>query len=411
MEITYICTIGTGTAGANSCLAQGVVNAVRLRNPQTCILVPSSSEASHAIAEMIEMELSDTPAIQIHRDRCLSQHDNLRQCRKEMRDLLRELKQRDPESTLVLNPTSGTKQMTTGAVLAGVDEGLENIEYITGERVDGVVRTGSETITVISGRHIQGEAAARQARHLLNHGAYQGAELILHPYLDLFPESHALSVTLGYWHRFAYTKALNAAKGNSPCLRAIRQQLQRLRDSDSLSLERAADMLQFSRRSLDFGQVEEALAALYRLVELLAKLRLQELGIPPQDYYVENLLHHPSLSIDHVLKAKIQFMGNNSTQPILLGLRMSLDLLKNTHFTLSNDLFPDNQCQAWQILQERNQTRYGHGNSFVDKRHVDLLFAKLISAIQSQWPAFEKLYNALAFPAMNPIIDEEIDHV
>jgi TolA-binding protein len=405
-ETVYICTIGTGTAGATSSLAQGVVNAVRLRSPQFCVLVPSISENSVLVADMVETELSNDKVISLQRPASLSDPDDLRQCRREMRELIRQLKALHSTAKLILNPTSGTKQMTTGAVLAGIDEGLEHIEYITGPRKDGVVVTGQERITAISGRHILAEKTLRNAQELMLAGAYNGAVQLLKSYGDVYPRSLALARTLFHWDRFAYDQALASAEACNASLDETRKTLTRLYKAKRISLPRAADMLALVDRRLTSGEAEEALAVLYRCVEMLAKLRLYELGVSPERATLAQLREtiHPPKRLDEQLVS----MSRNNDQ-LHLGLRLCLDLLDSTGCSFARTILSDKAM--WNTLQKRNDTRYGHGTDQVDPKKIRQLLHHVQHGAGRQWPNLLDSIRCCHFPAIETILEEELDHV
>lgn len=160
----YICTVGTGTTGKHSNLPQGLINAIGKRAPAQAILMPSSSSDSITTAELVveELEHRGIPALV---GASFSDFDDLVGCRREMADLLRTQRKENPEAHIILNATSGTKQMTTAAVLAGIQCDADDLEFIAGQRADGVVKTGTERLIQISGRRFRGEQAARQRHH------------------------------------------------------------------------------------------------------------------------------------------------------------------------------------------------------------------------------------------------------
>jgi hypothetical protein len=404
-ETIYVCTIGTGTAGATSCLAQGVVNAIRLRSPQICVLVPSASENSVLVADMVATELSDEAKLDLQRPSSLSDADDLRQCRRKMRELIRQLKGLHPEADLILNPTSGTKQMTTGAVLAGIDEGLEHIEYITGPRKDGVVITGQERITAISGRHILAEKTLHNAQELMLAGAYNGAVQLLKSYGDVYPRSLALARTLFHWDRFAYDQALAAAESCDAPLAETRKTLAWLCRANRISLPRAADMLALVDRRLASGEAEEALAVLYRCVEMLAKLRLYELGVSAERTTLNQLREtiHPPKRLDDQLTSMSRYNDN-----LHLGLRLCLDLLYSTGCPFAKAIL--NDTAMWNLLQKRNDTRYGHGADQVDSKQIRLLLHHVQHSAQRQWPDLLDSVRNCHFPDIETILEEELDH-
>ncbi len=289
----YVMTVGTGTAGTASNLAKGLEHALLLRQADRNVLVPSQDEDSRLMAQVVREACPDLN-VEIAED-CFSDHDDLLQSRREFRGLLARLADNRAGNRIIVNPTSGTKQMTTAAVLAAVDCGIADIEYISGPRQDGVVKTGHEKITAISPRRALAYQTGGAALRLLEGGAYRAAAKLVEPYSDLLPLSFAGCETFAEWHRFNYRGALTAA-GSDERLRPCRQTLGRLAQAPAISIERAADMICFADRELSFGHSEEAFAVLYRLAELLAKLHLQKLGVDTNQPTMLSNLRSPTES-------------------------------------------------------------------------------------------------------------------
>lgn len=409
--IVCVCTVGTGTAGKHSNLAQGLVNGLRLRQPRVAWLLPSTDENACAIADLVAEDLRTVDGITVQIPGHITSPDDLLRCRREIRLHLRAARRQYPRAVLVVNPTSGTKQMTAGAVLAALDVEAHMLDYITGDRADGVVRTGTERLSALNLQRIHAERAAREALRLFQHGALAGAAVLLAPHRDLVPCSHALLLALAAWQRFDYRGALQAvSQVSGPWLPPLRAALEQLAASPTPSLERAADMHNAAARTLDWRQAEEALAMLYRLVELCARLRLAELGVTPDTCTAECLINHPALNLPRRLAANLRSRQEtlDPDQPLLLGLQTSLDVLETTGFALSVRI--RRNTALWNTLQLRNQTRYGHGTEFVDPRLVGRLLDAVEDCARCEWPAFPQLKARFQFPDPNPIILQEVEY-
>jgi len=406
-KTVYIVTVGTGTAGRHSNLAQGLVNAIGRRQPERAVLVPSTSADSVALAELVADELGrHAPPVSAEMGARLSAPDDFLACRREMRRVLQAIRAADPTAQVVVNPTSGTKQMTAAALVACLDEGLGAVEFIAGERSDGVVKTGTERLAQVDGRRLQAEQALRNALVLLEHGDFAGAAALTAAFGGLFPRSAAAAAMLAAWQRFAYAGALQAACGAAE-LADCRRALDTLRHAPEVSPERAADLLNLAEREFLYQRPEEALSALYRAVELLARLRLSELGVTAENCVAENLCHHPQLSLAprlaRSLRAQQEHFGPGS--PLSLGLQITLDLLRNTSFAL-NDL--DSAQRT--VLFARNRTRFGHGVQYVDSAAVGRLLQAVRDLAARQWPDLAGLQQAFAFPDVATLIRQELDH-
>ena len=403
----YVCTVGTGTAGEKSNVAEGIMAAIRHSSPPRCVLVSSSSPESIAVAEIVREGVSGDRVAEI---KMISSHDDISMCRREIRSIIRGIKASSPDA-IAVNPTSGTKQMTAAAVMAAVEEGISGIEFITGPRKDGVIITGQERISRVDASSIIAAATARSAVSLIESGSYDGAYRLLEPLKPLFPNACHLSCALGWWHRFAYQKAkaeLDRIKERgSESLSRSRTALMRLQNSPNPSTERAADMMNFARRSLDFGHVEEALAVLYRCVESLARLQLRERFSVDETTPVEQF-RAKGFDVDGRLLSKIERSADASNT---FNISTSFDLMavgprgavSNIYSKLRGD------SRMWRILQFRNQTRYGHDTKSADAGAVESLYQRVLDASEADWHGMDRLRDAFKFPETHEIIGKEID--
>jgi len=396
-------TVGTGTAGRHSNLAQGLVNSI-LKTPSHSVvgLVPSSSPDSVGIAELvIEDVCIRRKDLDISIVARFSNPDGLLTCRREFRLLLQQLNQAG-RGELTVNPTSGTKQMTAAATLACLDEGLGRLAFITGERADGVVKTGTEQLQPVDAARLLAEQRIRAALILLEHGDFAAAARLSSLAGNFFPFATAATATLAEWHRLNYAQALRAASGIEDLAEA-RRSLDRLRAAPEFSIERGADMLALAERELGFDRPEEALSAVYRAVELLSKARLCELDCPPDQWFAENLIRRFNPD-ERLRKDLLSMQKANPDKPLMLGLVKCLTLLE-PDFALAK-LDRDHR----DILRQRNETRFGHGGNSVAPQDVDRLLASVRSRACNQWPEMRPLLDASRFPTLAPLIRKELDH-
>lgn len=398
----YICTVGTGTAGNSSNVAEGIMAAIGYAKPDAVILVPSESEDSIAVAEIIQEGIENTCKYVAIKP--ISNHDNLMHCRQEIAAIIRMSSKLTASPPIILNPTSGTKQMTTAAVLAAIDEELENIEYITGPRQDGVIITGQEQISQLSARKFIAEKHHRNAVELIKSGSYHAAGEILDSYKDLYPLSHAAAKMFYYWSRFDYSRALKWAQvGNNVEWQAARGALNILRSADNISLERIIDISNYAFfHCLEHGEGEEGLAIIYRLVELCAKLRLKELHIDCDNLELAAITGDPELKVASPIVERLRAMSKHGQ--IQVGLKLALEILDGTGFAFCKD-FLHNKI-FWPVLMKRNQTRYGHGTLFVDVDDARGVFRQFSSSLKQEWGVNE-LCDKLKYPKFKFLIESE----
>ena len=409
--IVYVCTVGTGTAGKTSNVNEGIAAAIKFRNPEYCYLLPSASPDSIAVAQLVQEGVAGS-GINIAAANIipLTSHDDILRCRQEIRTIIRDLKKSLPQCEIILNPTSGTKQMTSAAMLAAVDEGIEQIEYISGPRQDGVIITGQEQISSVSARGILAEYAGRNALSLLNGGAYQGAAELLKSYKEQLPQTAAAAATLAARNRFNYRGAIQAC---STMTGSIWQEQRQLLNQMTLaawpSPVHLADMLNFVQRQLEFDEREEALAMLYRICEAACKVRIRD-EICGGKLSAEGIIGCTDITLDKNTKDKMRAQEREYGEP-LLGLKDCKDILRKSRFKLIQVL---NDRNYWNTLQLRNKTRFGHDNQFIaeaELKQLNALFSKITEALAEQWPNIPQLLEQTSFNFYEPIIKEEIVNV
>lgn len=381
-----ILTVGTGTSGRHSNLAQGLVNTLHHLNPRLFWLVPSASPDSTALAEIVRdgapANCTFQPWSAEQPFRQIAQPDDLFDCRAALREVIHTARQslRHGERLLV-NPTSGTKQMSVAATLAALDEEIGEIVFTVGERADGVVKTGTERIASFSTRQFFLERVSRLANELFAAGAFFAAARLLKPYPE--PEAKLArekALCLHEWQRLNHAKAASHAARFSEDLR---QHLQRLADSDEFSPGRLGDLLASADELARWGDHEEALARYYRAAEQTAKVRLADAHSLRPPYRLEavlNLLPAGSrLSDDMRRKAR---QGR-----ILLTAQVAWDLLAQIQDPMADAYFADAGLQ--QGLNRRNETMYGHGQESVDAAQTQSVAARLRALLQAHLPAAE----------------------
>jgi CRISPR-associated protein (TIGR02710 family) len=169
-----ILTVGTGTPGKYSNLAQGLINTLEIEKPSAFWLIPSASPDSIAVAELIvdgvahDIRSGFQHASASQKFITISNHDSLDEARCRIAEVIQLARNNFPDTPIFINPTSGTKQMSAGATLAALDEAVNGISFTTGKRYDGIVMTGTEVVTPFDAARWRAEKEALLAGKLWN---------------------------------------------------------------------------------------------------------------------------------------------------------------------------------------------------------------------------------------------------
>ncbi len=302
MPNILILTVGTGTAGRYSNLTAGLHRTIELLSPRQFWLIPSTDQDSLAIADL----LADGKSEYAGRFP-LEAPDDLERCRQQIGQAIRNVRDTlQAGERLFVNPTSGTKQMTSAATLAALDEEIGDIVFTTGERADGVVKTGTECITSFDPADFFRERDLARAREFFDAGDFFAAERLLRPHNITLSREWANAHTCHHWRRLDY----NCAKAYAPHLEN--------RNPDSI----IADIFAWSRHALQRGDADASMRLTYKGLERFARLVFEEKsGIHP------NKQGHYNAKAIHDLRTPFTPDPNRKTVP--LGLQALVRILTN----------------------------------------------------------------------------------
>jgi hypothetical protein len=304
-----ILTIGTGTAGKHSDLASGLAKTMTLLAPRKVFLVPSKNETSLAIADLLAQEMPPPANDTLP----LDEPDDLESCRRHLREVIAKAKaQLQKGETLLVNPTSGTKQMTAAATLAALDEQIGGIVFTTGERADGVVKTGTEKITAFDASAYFRERDFALAREFFDTGNFAAAGRILSPHKTIFPREYGAARTCHHWRRFDYERAKAYKAGLAS----------RLNGTAAAGKLIIADHLAWADFAIRHHDADSAIRLTYKALELAARLFFEEeTGLRP-----DAVGRYPARAI---LDLKTSFIPNQDRPETALGLQAMVKILKD----------------------------------------------------------------------------------
>jgi len=383
MSSLLILTVGTGTTGRHSNLAQGLVNTLCQLRPRLFWLVPSASpdsvENAKLVIEGAPAGCAFQPWSSTQAFRQIAQHDDLFVCRAALREVIQRARQQLIQGEeLIVNPTSGTKQMSVAATLAALDEGIGEIVFTVGERADGVVKTGTERMAAFSTRQFFLERDLRMAGELFAAGAFFAAAEILKPYTE--PEAFQArekALCLHEWQRLNHAKAASHAAKFSE---ELRSHLKHLADADEFSVIKLGDLLVSADELARWGDREEALARYYRAAEQTAKVRLSEGYNVRPPYRRDDLLAIINRATNPVLFRELEV----GRAEVYLTLRRSWDILAAAGDAMARVYLADQTLQDG--LQRRNEGLYGHGQDPVAAHDVQDVADRLRNLLREHLP-------------------------
>ena len=106
---------------------------------------------------------------------------------------------------------------------------------------------------------------------------------------------------------------------------------------------------------------------------------------------------------DILLKKDKESKGN----ALHLGLTDLMYILDETGFSLC-ELRHDRK--SWKTLQERNETRYGHGDKSVKKKDIQKLYDAVFHYAVTEWAELADMVKQSGFPDIESTIQKEINN-
>ena len=347
-------TVGTGTAGPHSNLVLGLSKTLEILKPDHFWLVPSSSADSIAVADLVREKhptgFTAWNASQPYRE--IENPDSIADCRAAIAQVIRHVRTTAKSGDrLVVNPTSGTKQMSAGATLAALDEEVHEIHFTIGDRADGVVITGTERIESFNALEVFVSRDLRIAADLSGAGSHLAAHRLLSRYsrpvglnlldhqlvtneqnqaqnkLFLANELSALALCLHEWERQNYEAARQlAASCNLSQMISTRKPLQELSQAAKTGKPHPSiviDLLATGHVLHSRGDHEASIFIVCKSLESALRLRLMESTGLHAPYSLETLR---TLPISPAFLQRCEMASNDSCTTVL-GLNQIVDIL------------------------------------------------------------------------------------
>lgn len=388
-------TVGTGTAGRYSSLADGLRRTIELIEPRKFWLVPSVSEDSQTIADLVS-EGFDNVALLSPTERywTVTEPDQLEICRKTLREVIGAVRRElQPGERLLINPTSGTKQMTAAATLAALDENIGDIVFTVGDRIDGVVKTGTERIVSFDASVYFRERDFNTANDLFAAGSFYAASRLLEPHKTILRQAYTTTLMCHHWQRFDYTKATSVASGLNESFRRALSIREHAVKGGSPAAEVLGDLLLWAQFALDHGDYDESLRLSYKSIEYAAKCRLaQQYNLAPDTggFYSPEKLYalHPDFYSEFSRYAKPN---------LALGLSNLMTILEK----LGDDLGRDWLGTRTHSANARPRNENTHAIRPIEKSEAQGLFNSVLPIIQRLFAM-----NPLEIPSKLPYFEQ-----
>lgn len=216
--------------------------------------------------------------------------DDLSSCYRVCYELIQKLHNENPDYRIIVDYTGGTKSMSAGLVASALDDEKCEIRIVTGKREDLIkVANGTQVVFPVEIRKIQLERGIKRAKALVERFDYSGAENII---TSLAEQYAAETETREYlnklaticrafdsWDRFDHKTALLLLEHYASEFSNYVIFLKFLTGNRAYGYEKVEDLLLNAERRATQCRYDDAVARLYRAIEMLAQVRLEKLGI------------------------------------------------------------------------------------------------------------------------------------
>ncbi|MEM2816428.1 MAG: TIGR02710 family CRISPR-associated CARF protein [Candidatus Bathyarchaeia archaeon] len=371
-----IISVGTGTRrdmNAAEDLATALAQSVRHHNPDVTLFVVTCESRERTLPIVIDRAKPKQYEVIM-----LEDPDNIQAIYETLQPIF--VQARESYEHLVVDFTSGTKAMTASlAVLAALYD-VNELSYITGKRMNGIVQAGTEQILSIRPYFISAEQKLKTAIYFFNRAQYSTATAILRqiirikdpkiiekvdPILNL-AEAYAL------WDKFKHIEAFEKLKNikisdlnkNKQFLGELASRIGQNREPEPYFI---ADLLNNAQRRAEEGKHDDAVARLYRTMELIAQYRLKI------KYGIES-----SSCPSGMLPPKILEKWNipPGTGKVKLGLEKDYELLEAKGDILGEKYLKDESLRH--LLLNRNNSILAHGLTPVEMQVWQKLHEKVL---------------------------------
>lgn len=404
MGIALFMTVGTGRGTEDSVKspAHGLLSAITHYNPDKIVFFGSadSKETVSSLKEQYREEkkkgLADDEFIMV------TGVDNFNECFGKMRRKIEECE----DHGIIIDYTSGTKTMTMSAAICSMLY-HKKLNLISRERgKDGIVIPGTENQREQNLYSAYDELLFDKVRDLFNSYRFEDARSTLNEIVMLEDgETYRKMVdAYGQWDMFNHSAAFETLKDISDS-RVSRNKafLGKLAHNKDLKFF-IVDIINNAARRIEEEKYDDAVARLYRLIELIAQARLADMKLIDEGRFKDNMVFAIRLDL---LKEKLgdktvnkyydgQEGEDTGDDVIKVGLSGSYEILYDLNDELGLKFNGDRHLQN--LLQSRNRSILAHGLTPVEKNAAEELFGIVVEYAMIVSP--DMLSEMAAFPKL-----------
>lgn len=399
-----IVTVGTGTR-PDVQIFKPLKKAIEHYRPDFVCL--AASVASRPNAEIIVRELALAP--EVHSIAMLRDIDDFQAVFQDINAVFQVLFARGyAPDEIEIDFTSGTKAMSSGAVLAAIHNQCGAINYITGVRENGVVKDGTEQFRQIPPTMVFAAYDLKLAREFILKLRFDTAEHLLSktslsmlagPAQELGQQLKRIAGGYRLWdlfnHKGAMAEFKNLQGAVSVCrtlfpTQAMRTALEKLAPGETAPKDlKLIDLYNNAERRAIEGRYDDAVARLYRIAELLAQYILE------RDFAINT----GDVDIDKTptdLRTDLERLRDRRDNKVKIGMDWGYRLLSALDHPAGLCYTKNDSMQGQ--LRQRNQSILAHGLTPMTASSYNNLKKSITELVITNVTEFDSRAHDLQFP-------------
>ena len=416
MKILFV-TVGMGIRDKKDSLAGSILKSISDQNPDYTVFLctKDSTTTAQRVIELSENRLKFEENCKIYED---IDKEDINEAFNRIYTIMKEIVNEMDADSIVVNYTSGTKTMSVAAALAGILFKSDFIYVAVKKNEKGEPIPGTEKVIHLSPYSFMDEDTLKKiSSYFSRYYIFTALELVSR--LVSFPHRVCLKKVLeGYmkWNLFEYDSAyeilsacdlnevghifkdVNRFKKNIQFLKACKGATDENLELKDLRVKYAyilVDVFLNAERTFEIGKYDDAVARLYRVLELIAQTELLRYGY--RDPISEDSVKEEHKGIF------MKYLTLLSGKEYRLPLYKKMELLKEMDSNVGKRFIEDDKIKT--MLQYRNFSFLAHGFKPVNRemaREMMELVEEYIEISLKNIPGvkFEKIKEMGKFPTM-----------
>lgn len=424
MSNALVITVGTGRD-----VDHGIAFSIS-RNKPDYIVFLATEESKKTIENVKETlrEFNFTLSPDKYEVRIIEREGSYEDCYTEAKNIIKTLR---TKYDISVDYTSGTKAMSAGLLLAGILLGGKkerpiDLCYVNGKRDEnGRVIPGKEQRISDYSLHSSAIIDMNESliKKLFNNYAFEDGLRILNEIKQKFREraprdlseliEKLEKILQGYshWDKFNHLLALTYIKPMDNSLIDVTRnkefllKIEKSNKENDIELETLlmVDLLNNAKRRLEEGKYDDAVARIYRLIEMIAQHCLRKFNIDTSnvDLWALESLRLEGSTVQKYEKLRDPIHENKIKLPLFKAYELINDIYKvNSEkgdcLSIGPKFFNDEKLRH--LLSKRNGSILAHGKTPIDKVTAEELCKKAEEYLASLIPDFHNLSRDSQFP-------------